>query len=96
MDRGLALLRQLMSYWILPESGILISATTVQQITNDERSTEEMKRRMVEYDNGLKRVFETQLATITGLQHVHISKIIDPDNEDPEFFDDFTRVIDNI
>jgi hypothetical protein len=35
------------------------------------------------------------LATITGLQHVHPSKVIDPDNEDPEFFDDFTRVIDD-
>ena len=33
----------LMSYWILPESGILISCTTVQHITNLERQTEEYK-----------------------------------------------------
>jgi hypothetical protein len=86
---------RLMSYWILPKSGIPISATTVQRITNDERSTDEMKKRMVEYDERLKRVMETQSASITGLQNVHPSKVIDPDNEDPEFFDDFTRVIDD-
>ena len=77
---------RLMSYWILPESGIPISATTVQRVTNDERSTEEMKARMMEYEKRLKRVFEAQSAVITGLQDVSPIKVIDPDNEDPEFF----------
>jgi hypothetical protein len=27
--------------------------------------------------------------------HVDVSKVIDPDNEDPEFFTEFTRVIDD-
>ena len=30
-----------------------------------------------------------------GLRNVESSKIIDPDNEDPEFFDEFSRVIDD-
>jgi hypothetical protein len=42
--------RQLMSYWLLPESGIPISATTVQRMTNDEKSTDEIQKRMVQYD----------------------------------------------
>lgn len=41
-------------------------------------------------------MFEAQSAAITGgLQNVHPSKIIDPDNEDLRVFEDFTRVIDN-
>ena len=39
-----------MSYWTLPESGIPISATTVQRLTNDERSTDEVKNRMREFE----------------------------------------------
>ena len=37
---------QLMSYWVLPESGIPVSVTTVQRVTNAEVSTDEMKSRM--------------------------------------------------
>lgn len=86
---------RLMSYWILPESGIPISATTVQRITNDERSSEETKKRMHEYDERLKRVFDAKTAAITSLQGVPTSKVIDPFDEDPAFFAEFTRVIDD-
>lgn len=37
---------QLMSYWVFPESGIPISVTTIQRLTNNERNTDEMKCRM--------------------------------------------------
>ena len=84
-----------MSYWILPESGIPISATTVQRITNDERSSEETKKRMNEYDERLKRVFDAKSVAITGLQGVPTSKVIDPFDEDPAFLAEFTRVIDD-
>ena len=84
-----------MSYWILPESGIPISATTVQRITYDERSSEETKKRMNEYDERLKRVFDAQSAPIIGLHDIPTSKVIDPYNEDPAFFEEFTRVIDD-
>ena len=87
---------RLMSYWILPESGIPISATTVQRLTNDERSTDEVQRRMDEYEVSLKRVFETQSADITSqLRDVETNKIIDHEDEDPEFYREFTRVIDD-
>jgi hypothetical protein len=78
---------RLMSYKILPQSGIPGSATTVQRLTNSERCTDETKSRMRQYDEKLATVFETQSADMArGLRHVDASKIIDPDNEDPEFF----------
>ena len=87
---------RLMSYWILPESGIPVSATTVQRMTNDERSTDEMRSRMTQYEDKLKVLFEIPSATISnGLQNVDPSKIIDPDNKDNEFFEEFMRTIDN-
>ena len=86
-----------MSYWILlPQSGIPVLATTLQRLTNSERCTDETKYRMRQYDEKLAAVFETQSADMArGLRHVDARKIIDPDNEDPEFFSEFTRVIDN-
>ena len=41
---------QLMSYWILPKSGIPVSCTTVQKITNLEKLTDEYKARMKDFD----------------------------------------------
>jgi hypothetical protein len=85
-----------MSYWLLPESGIPISVTTVQRMTNDEKSTKEMQKRMAQYDKRLKRTFETQSADLTRtLRDLHPSYVIDPESEDPTFFDEFTRVIDD-
>jgi hypothetical protein len=87
---------RLMSYWLLPGSGIPISATTVQRMTNDEKSTEEMQKYMIQYDERLKNTFEAQSADLTStLRDVHPSYVIDPEDEDSTFFDEFTRVIDD-
>jgi hypothetical protein len=85
---------RMMSYWLLPPSGIPISATTVQRFTNAERATDEMQKRMDEYNEKLKVLFEAQSADIThSLYNVPSDKIIDPKDEDPTFYDDFARVI---
>ena len=55
---------RLMSYWILPASGISVSVTTVQRLTNDERSTDEMKQRMSQYDDKLKSLFDAETADL--------------------------------
>ena len=39
-----------MSYWVLPASGILMSRTTVQQVTNLESQTEQFKKRFEVYN----------------------------------------------
>jgi hypothetical protein len=85
-----------MSYWILPQSGIPISVSTVQRLTNNERNTDEMKDRMIQYDKKLKLLFEVQSATIVHVKDdIKSRNVIDPYDEDPEFVKDFTRVIDD-
>ena len=87
---------RMMSYWILPESAIPVSATTVQRLTNDEQSTDEMKQQMSEYEAKVRSAFEAKTADIANaLRDVDSSKIIDHKNEDEEFFAEFTRVIDD-
>ena len=88
---------RLMSYWFLPAtSGIPMSATTVQRMTNDEKTTEEMQKQMERYEEQLQAVFDAQSADMTRtLRDVHSSYVIDPENEDALFYDEFTRVIDD-
>jgi hypothetical protein len=87
---------RLMSYWLLPASGIPVSATTVQRMTNDEKSTDEMQKRMERYEERLQVTFEAQSSDLTRtLRDVHSSYVIDPEHEDPVFYDEFTRVIDD-
>ena len=87
---------RLMSYWLLPESGIPISATTVQRMTNDEKATDEMQNRMDRYEERLRTLFEAQSADLTTtLRDVHSRYVIDLENEDSEFYTEFTRVIDD-
>ncbi|KAI2501830.1 Reverse transcriptase (RNA-dependent DNA polymerase) [Fragilaria crotonensis] len=87
---------RLMSYWILPDSAIPISATTVQRLTNDERSTDEVKRQMSEYEDKVKTTFEARSSDIANtIRGVELSKIIDHENEDEGFYQEFTRVIDD-
>ena len=70
---------RMMSYWILPQSGIPISATTVQRMTIDERNTDEMKSRMAMYNDKLKGTFDLPGATLSNaLMDVDKSKTIDP------------------
>jgi hypothetical protein len=65
------------------------------RLTNGERLTDKMKSGMQQYEDALT-VFESRSADITrGLGNVEPNKIIDPKNEDPAFFNEFTRVIDN-
>ena len=45
----------LLSYWVLPSSGIPMSRTTVQRVTNLESQTEQCKKRFSVYD---KRIAE--------------------------------------
>ena len=43
----------LMNYWVLPASGILMSITTVQQVTNLESQTEQCKKRFEVYGRAI-------------------------------------------
>ena len=84
------------SYWILLESGIPVSATTVQHMTFDDKNTDEMKARMTAYDSKLQVIFDSQSADISNsLSGVEAFRVIDAENEDNEFYEEFTRTIDD-
>ena len=56
----------LMSFWILPESGIIISCTTVQRISNLEKQTDEYTRRMNDFQIKLEEKWTTTSSDISG------------------------------
>jgi hypothetical protein len=65
-------------------------------MTSDKKSTDKMRQRMVHFDERLKRIFDAQSADLTRtLRDIHPTYTIDPEDEDPNFFDKFTRVIDD-
>ena len=49
--------RSLMSYWVLPASGIPMSCTTVQRVTNLKSQTELCKNRISIYDKRITEIF---------------------------------------
>ena len=86
---------KLMAYWILPESGIVLSCTTVQRITNLEKQTDSYKERMAEYQKALEKKWQVDSANLPDktLQDVPTAKILSLENEDEEFLAEFNRVI---
>ena len=56
-------------------------------MTNDEKLTEEMQKRMEQYEEHLRSIFEAKSADLTKtLRDVDLRSIIDPENEDSEFY----------
>ena len=89
---------QLMSYWILPISGIPISCSTVQRLTNLERQTDENKSRMAKYEAQLQKRWDVPSADVSAqLYNAEVKQeyILSLEDEDKEFIKEFKRVIDN-
>ena len=88
---------QLMSYWILPESGIPVSCSTVQRITNLEKQTDSYKKRMNDFQESLERKWSVESADIS--QDVYRNNgdekrdILSIEDEDTQFQDEIKRVI---
>jgi len=83
----------LMSYWILPPSGIPISCVMVQKLTYLEQQTDEYKSQMEAFSRGLEEKFKTKSSTITDAPDVASSFIFDIEGESEEFIEEYTRVI---
>ena len=84
---------QLMSYWILPPSGIVISCTTVQRLTHSEMQTDEWKERMSKFNEGITGKLEAASAMDHPIPNKDTANGFDLDDEDPEFIEEFHRVI---
>jgi hypothetical protein len=87
---------QLMSYWILPPSGIPISCTTVQRLTQVEQQTDEWRQRMNKFTENLKDKFQTSSADVTSsTTDVPTNRILVLEHKDKEFLEDFNQFIDD-
>jgi hypothetical protein len=79
-----------MSYWILPQSGIPISCTTVQRLANHEQQTEEWKQRTARFTKVLGTKFQAPSSDLTNItKDLPPESVLDLENEDPEFLEDF-------
>jgi len=86
-----------MSYWILPVSGIPVSATTVQRVTNLERQTEEFKSKMTRnFNNGIASKWTTTTSNVIHeIKGIHSNQLLSLEDEDEQFMKEFSRVINN-
>ena len=86
---------QLMSYWILPISGIPISCVTVQRLTGSEINTDDMKRRMNKFDDTIYAKFEVKDQDLPIPNDMPNWNRLSLDEDDPEFGDLFIQTIDD-
>ena len=85
----------MMTYWVLPKSGIPISTDTVQAITEAELQTDVVKRKIKQWEDGTAHVFEAKTVDVTwDLDEVRQENIFDYENEDEEFHRNFSATID--
>ena len=86
---------KLISYWVLPESGIEMSCTKVQRVTHLENQTEEYKKRMNDFQQGLEVKWQVESANVSdrAIKDVPASMLLSLENEDEELLDEFNRII---
>ena len=89
----------LMSFWVLPVSGIPISRTTVQRVTNLESSTNQNEKRFEVYDKRIADRFNEEYIGANYLQNHHQKPDVELWEElagdDKAFYEEFARVITN-
>ncbi len=98
MGRWLGVLHkvgQLISYWILPASGILISCTTVQRMTNLDKQTDENKAWMTEFEAAIKPKMEMEAPSFIPGHIPNDLTLGTFEHELTVFQTDFNRVIDD-
>ena len=95
MDRWLGVSNQverLMSHWVLPKLGIPTSVTTVQRVTNSEKQTDEMKKRMNDFQQSVQSAWDARSSTIESPPTEIVPSL---KNKDEEFIEEFNRVIES-
>ena len=85
---------QAMSYWIVTVSGSIISCVTVQRLTEDEKQTDEYRKRMSEFDEQLDKRLDVIGSEATNKDNDNPDwNRLSLDEGDPIFDDDFMKVI---
>ena len=85
----------LMSYWILPVSGIPISCVTVQRLTNLEQQTTVWKKRMEEYDEKIAERLKIKNSSVPQFQKIDFTNQRLSLKSDPEFLEEYSKVVDS-
>ena len=82
---------QLMSYWILPVSGIPISCVTVQRLTNLEQQTDVWKQRMVTFEEKVNERLDIQDSSVPGFPDINFTDQRLSVDSDPEFLEEYKK-----
>ena len=89
----------LMSYWVLPASGIPMSRTTVQRVTNLESHMDQCKKRFSVYDERIAEKFNEKYIDADYLQNNNDKPDVklweELADDDGLFYEEFTRIIIN-
>ena len=81
-----------MSHWILPQLGTPMSVTVVQRVTNLEKKTDEMKKRMDDFQPSVQKRWDARTSAVES-PPTDEKNILSLENEDKEFVEGFDRVI---
>ena len=84
----------IMSFYILPESGVPVVAGTVQRITYLEQQTDAVKERMKAYSNCISLKFKEGRLSRDG-ERPNLAEWQDLLEKDPDFAEEFNRLFDN-
>src|SRR6056300_2119734 len=84
----------LMTYWVLPKSGIPISTDTVQAITQEELQTDVVKAQMNMWTEGTKKILDAKSSHVSwAKEEIPQSKVFDYENEEEDFLRNFNMSI---
>ncbi|CAJ1970258.1 unnamed protein product, partial [Cylindrotheca closterium] len=84
----------MMTYWVLPKSGIPISVNTVQMVTNAEQQTDSIKQQMQRWTADVSKIVDAKSTYINwGKEDIPHQKMFDFDDEDDEFMRNFGMLI---
>ena len=88
-----------MSYWVLPASGIPMSHTMVQRVTNIESQTEQCNKIFSVYEKRIAERFNEKYIDADYLQNNNDKPAVElweeVADDDGVFYEEFTRVITN-
>ena len=88
-----------MSYWVFPASGIPMSRSTVQRVTNIESQTKKFKKRFSAYDKSIVKIFNEKYIDADYLQNNDDKPAVELWEEiaydDGAFYEEFTLIITN-
>ena len=88
----------MMTYWVLPKSGIPISTDTVQAVTQAELQTDVLKDQVSVWKEGTRRVLEAKSTEVIWKpkDEVPPNKIFDLEDEDDEFLRNFNMPVNDL